>query len=643
MRAFFRLLTLFLALILLLATAGFFARNIMLRKSLQEVSSRFHQKYGTDLIFGNACFVGMDRICINNVSLVPSQQDTLLCIDSMSFRVNFVKSVFGEVSLASFCISDATVSLVNRGGSTNYAFLMKKGEQKDTTDKGMVFYTNRLISRLFSAIPSELIAKNLMVSYAKEEEILAVKFPLLTLINGEFNGRMTLVDPHHNARFSIKGGIDKDAKRTDLALVYEHEKGEMITLLQDKWSTLFAFDSCRFAFAFAGEENGRLKLLGNLSASGFRLDNLRISSEPVSIKKANLDYQIGISNREFQLDSTSTASINDIVFHPAIQVVKSTQGKLLSMRLNMPAMAATNFFQSLPQGLFGLSRNITASGSLSYQAKLELNLTNPDSVVFVAEMKKDKLKLVPASIYPITRVNQSFDYAVYEKGNFIRSFNVGEANPDYTPLMKISELLKNCLLTSEDGAFFYHRGFNEEMFAKAIRDNIKKQRFARGASTITMQMVKNVFLNRNKTISRKLDEALLVWLIENNHLISKERILEIYLNVIEWGPGVYGIGEASRFYFAKKPADLNLEESMFLASIVPNPKVFMYAFDTDGNLKPHVAGFYRLVSGILLKRMVITDLEFANLKPNVKLKGQARDFLRKPLTEPLDSLLIEQE
>ena len=99
----------------------------------------------------------------------------------------------------------------------------------------------------------------------------------------------------------------------------------------------------------------------------------------------------------------------------------------------------------------------------------------------------------------------------------------------------------------------------------------------------------------------------------------------------------------SYFYFAKKPADLNLEESMFLASIVPNPKVFMYAFDTDGNLKPHLAGFYRLVSGILLKRMVITDLEFANLKPNVKLKGQARDFLRKPLTEPLDSLLIEQE
>ena len=78
-----------------------------------------------------------------------------------------------------------------------------------------------------------------------------------------------------------------------------------------------------------------------------------------------------------------------------------------------------------------------------------------------------------------------------------------------------------------------------------------------------MQLVKNVFLSRKKTIARKAEEALIVWLIENNNLTSKERMFEVYLNIIELGPGIYGVGEASRFYFNKKPAELTLSESIF--------------------------------------------------------------------------------
>src|SRR6185295_15378504 len=108
--------------------------------------------------------------------------------------------------------------------------------------------------------------------------------------------------------------------------------------------------------------------------------------------------------------------------------------------------------------------------------------------------------------------------------------------------------------------------------------NYKAGKFVRGGSTISMQLVKNVFLTRNKTIARKIEEALIVWLIENNRLSSKERMYEVYLNLIEWGPNVYGIGEASRFYFYKSPADLSLAESIFLAMIVPRPKGFKYNF-----------------------------------------------------------------
>ena len=111
-----------------------------------------------------------------------------------------------------------------------------------------------------------------------------------------------------------------------------------------------------------------------------------------------------------------------------------------------------------------------------------------------------------------------------------------------------------------------------------------------------MQLVKNLYLKRQKTIARKLEEMIITWLIEENRLVSKERMYEIYLNIIEWGPLVYGAQEAARFYFDKDVADLTLAEAIFMASIVPRPKHFMYSFDPDQRLRPWLEAYYRDVS-----------------------------------------------
>ena len=96
-----------------------------------------------------------------------------------------------------------------------------------------------------------------------------------------------------------------------------------------------------------------------------------------------------------------------------------------------------------------------------------------------------------------------------------------------------------------------------------------------------MQLVKNLFLERQKTIARKLEEMIITWLIEENRLVSKERMFEIYLNIIEWGPQVYGAQEEARFYFDKDVADLTLAEAIFMAGIIPQPKRFMVSFDAE--------------------------------------------------------------
>jgi membrane peptidoglycan carboxypeptidase len=114
-----------------------------------------------------------------------------------------------------------------------------------------------------------------------------------------------------------------------------------------------------------------------------------------------------------------------------------------------------------------------------------------------------------------------------------------------------------------------------------------------------MQLVKNAFLSRQKTLTRKVEETLIVWMIENKHIISKSRMLEVYFNIIEWGNGVYGIGEAARYYFGKSPAELTLGESIYLASIVPKPKAGLYAFQPDGSLKDYLQNYFHSLGGMM--------------------------------------------
>jgi hypothetical protein len=117
-----------------------------------------------------------------------------------------------------------------------------------------------------------------------------------------------------------------------------------------------------------------------------------------------------------------------------------------------------------------------------------------------------------------------------------------------------------------------------------------------------MQLVKNVYLNRQKTLVRKIEEILIVWIIENSNMSSKQRMFEVYLNLIEWGRNVYGIGEASRFYFNKHPSQLELGESIFLASIVPRPKSGLNFFQGDGSLRSGLRGYFRLIGGLMDRR-----------------------------------------
>ncbi|MBN2244018.1 MAG: transglycosylase domain-containing protein, partial [Acidobacteria bacterium] len=289
---------------------------------------------------------------------------------------------------------------------------------------------------------------------------------------------------------------------------------------------------------------------------------------------------------------------------------------------------AADFFDSLPAGLFTQLAGIQVSGDLACRLYFFIDFSRPDELTLESRLEKSGFEIKKFGRVDFRTVNEPFYHTVFENDKWQRTFLVGPDHPSYRTLEQISPFLKNAVLISEDGAFFRHRGFLLEPFRESIAANLKEGRFVRGASTISMQLVKNLYLEREKTIARKLEEMIITWLIEENQLVSKERMFEIYLNIIEWGPQVNGVQEAARFYFDSDASDLTLAESIFLASIIPRPKRFLVSFDREGRLQPWLQEYYLDVSGKMLQREMISQSDFDSLKPEIELRGPALHLLK---------------
>jgi monofunctional glycosyltransferase len=139
----------------------------------------------------------------------------------------------------------------------------------------------------------------------------------------------------------------------------------------------------------------------------------------------------------------------------------------------------------------------------------------------------------------------------------------------FVPLQNISPNLQHAVISAEDGRFRQHHGFDWVEMQKVLEQDLRRHKLGRGGSTITQQLVKNLFLSTERSLIRKVAEFALVPAVEK--LLPKDRILELYLNVIEWGPGIYGAQAASEVYYHKPASEMSREEAARLAAIIPAP------------------------------------------------------------------------
>jgi len=161
---------------------------------------------------------------------------------------------------------------------------------------------------------------------------------------------------------------------------------------------------------------------------------------------------------------------------------------------------------------------------------------------------------------------------------------------EWTPYAAISPALKRAVLVAEDVDFFSHHGFAIREMQSALEEAVRDRELPRGASTITQQLAKNLWLSKSRSPIRKAREAVLTWQLER--ALSKRRILELYLNVVELGPGLYGVGAASQRYFGKPAAALDEHEAAQLAAVLPKPSTW-HPGSTSAGYRRRVAAIER--------------------------------------------------
>lgn len=207
-----------------------------------------------------------------------------------------------------------------------------------------------------------------------------------------------------------------------------------------------------------------------------------------------------------------------------------------------------------------------------------------------------------------------FEYVWTNENGSTRKIFVGERNPDFTPISLIPDHLIWAVIVSEDAGFFVHKGVDFQELDAAVKDNIKKHKL-RGGSTIPQQLAKNLFLNRDKTLLRKFREVLLA--IELDAALSKERLLEIYFNIIEWAPGIFGISQAAYYYFGKQPYQLTPLESAYLASVIPGPAKYHFMFLTKNVTENWYKSLYRILNIMNETGHLSTDDYFEALQQSI--------------------------
>ncbi|HEX8377332.1 MAG TPA: biosynthetic peptidoglycan transglycosylase [Pedobacter sp.] len=610
-------------------------REAILTTVLSKAVNKAKRDYNLDLKVTNPRFEGLTTVAFSNISIVPKNRDSLININDLHVGIKLFPLITGDLEIARLIIKNGKVNLVKKDTISNYDFLFKKKDRDSTkTSKAdLAQLANKLLNQLLSKIPEDMSVSNFDVSIDHDGEKLRFFTKQATIEDGELKSNIIL--NNNEALWHLDGDVKPDDKQLAFKLYAEKKKVEL-ALIEKKFGLKLNFDTVYTQLKKAVKSGNEFRIYGSWAIRNLLINHPKIAANNIIIPSGAIDADVLIGENFIALDSTSVIYLKNVKANPYIKYTNSPK-KTYALKLNTGDLDAQQLFDSFPVGLFESLEGIKVAGELKYSLDFFLDSKNPDGVRINSSLhKSNDFRILGWGKTNFQKINSEFVYTPYEYGKPMRDIIIGPKNSDYTPLNNISPYLRHAVLTAEDPSFYNHKGFVEKAFQRSIATNFKEKAFKRGGSTISMQLVKNVFLSRQKTMVRKIEEILIVWLMENNRVSTKERMFEVYLNLIEWGRNVYGIGEAARYYFGKRPSELSLGESIFLANIVPRPKKGLYFFEGDGSLSTSLRGYFKLIGGLMARRGYTSRDTNAYGFYGVYLKSSLR---RK--VDPVDSVTVD--
>ena len=308
---------------------------------------------------------------------------------------------------------------------------------------------------------------------------------------------------------------------------------------------------------------------GNVSLRQIALKQPRIAPEPMR----GIDLTVSArgvldDHGKLRLDD---AQVDMGALHARAHgtVEESPQYFAIALTADVAPAACQALLESAPQGLLPTVRAARINGTFGANVSLAFDTRQIDKLALDYRIDDHcKMSEVPRELSR-DRFTETFTYRTYHPDGTMGDTVTGPGSPNWTALDDISPFMVSAVLTTEDGAFYRHHGFNHSAIHSSVLANLKAKRFVRGASTISMQLAKNLFLARDKALSRKIEEVILTDYLEQ--IFRKDDLMELYLNIVELGPDIYGVTQAAEHYFGRKPEELNVLECYFLASLLPSP------------------------------------------------------------------------
>ena len=617
-------------------------RNNALHWIIEKKITDFNKKYPAKLLIKHSTFKGFLGIEFDDIYIIPENKDTLFSSKSAYIKLRIFPLLLGKIKLNDLEIANSKVNLVKIKSVDNFSFLLSKKPKEKNKVTNYASNLDILSDAIFSKIPRNILLDNFSLNIIFDSCKTFFSIFDFKMYNNNFKTIIHVKENKLEQDWISDGSLNLN-KRTIYFRIYSEQGKITIPVVKNKYGLLLSFDTLKAGLLKNYYSNDNYYLSGYSSIDKALVNHKRISLKDVNVNKAAFDFDIIIGKNDIELDSSSTLAFNGFELNPYFYYKKVEKAKQYTFKLRNEFLAQ-RLFSSLPTGLFTNFEGIQTTGSIKLFIDYYIDSSQPDSLKFNASLTGHDFNVLKYGVTDFAMINKPFNYIVYENGKPANTIMVGPDNPEFTPLDDVSKYLKEAILISENGGYYMSSGFDIASLRLAIIENIKQKRFVRGGSTIEMQLVKNLFLNKNKNIARKFEELLIVWLMQTNNLCDKDRMYEVYLNIVEWAPGIYGIHEASEYYFKKSPSKLTLAESLFLASILPKPKWFKYSFDKKGSLIPEYNQmFFNGIASVLLQKDVIEPSDTVDLLSKVRLKGESVRYMAKDTANYNIDLLMKDE